>query len=107
MGKYPSRVGLFSAAELAKIQADMEERLSRRLGVSSAREEILGGFLAMKPMAAAARRQIEIFIRLMAINEQAGRVRIGHGSDHTVKLFQLMEEAEELRDEFLKLEAQQ
>ncbi len=106
MGKYPSQVGLFSAAELAKIQAEMEERLSAKLKVASAREEVLSGFLAMRPMDGATRRQVEIFIRVMTINEEAGQVRIGHGSDHTVKLFRLMEEAEELRDEFLALEAQ-
>jgi hypothetical protein len=106
VGKYPSQVGLFSAEELAKIQGEMEERLSRKLKVASAREEALSGFLAMRPLEAATRRQVEIFIRVMVINEEAGAVRIGHGSEHAAKLFRLLDAASELLEEFLRLEAQ-
>ncbi|MFH0810336.1 MAG: hypothetical protein V2A77_07705 [Pseudomonadota bacterium] len=107
MAKYPSQVGLFSAAELAKIQREMEERLSAGLGVASAREELLNGFLTMKPMNAARRRQVEIFVMMMTMNEDAGSIRIGHGSEHTTKLLRLMDEAEDLRQEFLALEPQE
>jgi hypothetical protein len=91
---------------MAKIQQQMEERLSARLKVASAREEIVSGFLAMRPMEAATRRQVEIFLRVMTLNEQAGQLKMGHVSDQTPTLLTLLSETEDLHEEFWRLEGQ-
>ena len=104
MKGYPSKAGLFSAAELAKMQAEMEERLSRKLKVASAREEILSGFLFTKPLGAATRRQVELYVRVMAINEEAGQARLGQTSEQNMKLFRLIDEADDLLQEFRRLD---
>lgn len=103
MGQY-SNIGLYSAAEMAKVQQEMEERLSRKLKVASAREELLSGFLAMKPMDAATRRQVELFLRVMTLNEEAGQMQMKGGSEPAGKLLVLMDEAEELLGEFRRLD---
>lgn len=106
MSKY-SNIGLYSAGELARMQQEMEERLSAKLKVASAREEILSGFMAMKPMDAATRRQVGLFIRVMSLNEQAGQLRMGQGSEAAGKLMALIDEAEELLDQFRALDREQ
>jgi hypothetical protein len=106
VSSFKSNVGIFSATHLAGIQKDMEERLSKRLKVKSVREDILSGFVAMRPMSAATRRQIEIFIRVMGVNEKAGQLKMGDVSDQTPLVWKLVGEAEDLQEEFLKLEAQ-
>jgi len=84
----------------------MESTLSAKLKVASAREEILSGFMAMRPMSANVREQVQIFVRLMTINEEVGHIRIGH-QPHTVKLFGLLDEVEKLEKRFAEIEAQE
>jgi hypothetical protein len=100
-----SGFGRFSVGELVRFQRVMEERLSARLKLASAREEILSGFIFMKPMDAATRRQVEIYIRVMAINEQAGEISFGP-KDQRPEMIAFLSEAEDLYDEFMRLEPQ-
>jgi hypothetical protein len=103
VSKY-SNIGLYAAAEMAKVQQEMEERLSAKLKVASAREELLSGFLAMKPMDDATRRQVELFLRVMTLSEEAGQIQMKGGSEPAGRLLVLMDEAEELLVEFRRLD---
>jgi hypothetical protein len=81
-------------------QNKVEEKLGADMGVKNIRDEVVGGFIASRALTPRDRKRIELYIRLMALGQQALEVPIGKGSNSAGVLEPMVDEAEALFKEF-------
>jgi hypothetical protein len=102
-GLSPADASMRLVEWLTYYQNKAEELLNTDLGIKTVREDLISGFIANRRLTPRDNQRLAIFVRLMALGEQALQVPIGKGSNSTEKLEPMVKEAEGLWAEFEKL----